>query len=123
MLARAGIEGATFLVACTGLDEVNIVACAIANKIGKSRDDLPRVAGRFSRRVARQRPRTDSASTASLWPEAQLAADIEQVVTAPGAIDAEVFAGGWYGCWNTGSRPVRPDRLRRSASCICPAGR
>ena len=29
-----------------------------------------------------------------LWPEAQLAADIERVVTAPGAIDAEVFAGG-----------------------------
>ena len=29
-----------------------------------------------------------------LWPEAQLAADIESVVTAPGAIDAESFAGG-----------------------------
>ena len=29
-----------------------------------------------------------------LWPEAQLAADIEGVVTAPGAIDAESFAGG-----------------------------
>ena len=29
-----------------------------------------------------------------LWPEAQLAADIERIVTAPGAIDAEVFAGG-----------------------------
>lgn len=29
-----------------------------------------------------------------MWPEGQLAADIERVVAAPGAIDAEVFAGG-----------------------------
>ena len=92
VLGRAGIEKAEFFVACTGLDEVNIVACAIANRIANpeticlvSRADfLPGSQGHLEQfgidRV--------------LWPEAQLAADIEQVVTAPGAIDAEVFAGG-----------------------------
>ena len=92
VLGRAGIDSAQFFVACTGLDEVNIVACAIANRIGSpeticlvSRADfVPGSQGRLEQfgidRV--------------LWPEAQLAADIEQVVIAPGAIDAEVFAGG-----------------------------
>jgi trk system potassium uptake protein TrkA len=92
VLGRAGIDQAQFFVACTGLDEVNIVACAIANRIANpeticlvSRSDfLPGSQGHLEQfgidRV--------------LWPEAQLAADIERVVTAPGAIDAEVFAGG-----------------------------
>ena len=92
VLRRAGIGSAQFFVACTGLDEVNIVACAIANRIANpeticlvSRADfVPGSDGNLEQfgvdRV--------------LWPEAQLAADIEHVVTAPGAIDAEVFAGG-----------------------------
>lgn len=92
VLGRAGIDKAKFFVACTGLDEVNIVACAIANRIANPQticlvsraDFLPGSQGHLEQfgidRV--------------LWPEAQLAADIERVVTAPGAIDAEVFAGG-----------------------------
>ena len=43
-----------------------------------------------------------------LWPEAQLAADIEQVVIAPGAIDAEVFAGGVIRLLDTSSAPESP---------------
>ena len=92
VLQRAGIEAADFFVACSGLDEVNIVACAIANRIGNPKticlvsraDFVPGSHGHLEQfgidRV--------------LWPEAQLAADIERVVAAPGAIDAEVFAGG-----------------------------
>lgn len=93
VLARADIKQAGFFIACTGLDEVNIVACAIANRIS-SPETICLVS------------RADFISSSSnaglapfginrvLWPEAQLAVDIEQVVTAPGAIDAEVFAGG-----------------------------
>jgi trk system potassium uptake protein TrkA len=93
VLARADIKNASFFIACTGLDEVNIVACAIANRISN-----PQTICLVSR--------ADFLGSASheglapfgidrvLWPEAQLAVDIEQVVTAPGAIDAEVFAGG-----------------------------
>ncbi len=93
VLARANVAGADVFVAATGLDEVNIVACALARRLGKadticlvSRADFVGSAG-------------DSGLGAFginriVWPEAQLAADIERIVTAPGAIDAEVIAGG-----------------------------
>src|SRR5687768_12530020 len=36
-LTQAGIRTADVLVACTGLDEVNIVACAMARQLGHAR--------------------------------------------------------------------------------------
>lgn len=94
VLAQAGVGPADVLVACTGLDEVNIVACAIANRIGSpeticlvSRADFLSASGQMAGLETFGINRV-------LWPEAQLAADIERIVTAPGAIDAEVFAGG-----------------------------
>ena len=94
ILKRAGAERADVFIACTGLDEVNIVACAMANQMGSpetscfvSREDflgLPQGQGGLAQfgidRV--------------VWPEAQLAADIERLVAVPDAIDAEEFAGG-----------------------------
>ena len=59
----------------------------------QSRDDLPGVARGLRSRIAAASLEQFGIDRV-LWPEAQLAADIEQVVTAPGAIDAEVFAGG-----------------------------
>ena len=94
MLERAQIRDARFFVATTPLDEVNIVACAIANRMSDpeticvvSRADFLSQAGGAG--VLKQ-----FGINRMLWPEAQLAADIEGVVTAPGAIDAEIFAGG-----------------------------
>ena len=94
VLERAGIRDARFFIATTPLDEVNIVACAIANRLASpeticlvSRADfIP-----DSRQLQGLAP---FGINRVLWPEAQLAADIEGVVTAPGAIDAESFAGG-----------------------------
>lgn len=93
-LTRAGVAACDFFVACTGLDEVNIVACAIANRLGNpktvcfvSRDDF--LGGHDVGTTLAQ-----FGIDRVLWPEAQLAADIERVVTAPGTIDAEVFADG-----------------------------
>ena len=91
---RAQIGDARFFVATTPLDEVNIVACAIANRMADpeticvvSRADfLPHGGGVEGLR--------QFGINRVLWPEEQLAADIEGVVTAPGAIDAEIFAGG-----------------------------
>ena len=93
-LQRAGIEKAAFLVACTGLDEVNIVTCALASQLGK-----PRTVCFISREDFLQLPGTEEGLGRFgigrlLWPEAQLAADIERIVVSPGAIDAEEFAGG-----------------------------
>ena len=94
VLARAGVAGCGFFVAATGLDEVNIVACALANRLGQpqticlvSRAEFLDSAGAGGGLAAFGVNRV-------IWPEAQLAADIERIVTAPGAIDAEVFAGG-----------------------------
>jgi trk system potassium uptake protein TrkA len=94
MLERARIHDARFFVATTPLDEVNIVACAIANRLSNpeticivSRADFLSQAGEGG--ALRQ-----FGINRMLWPEAQLAYDIEGVVTAPGAIDAEIFAGG-----------------------------
>ena len=37
VLQRAGIERTGVLVACTGLDEVNIVTCMLARQLGSAR--------------------------------------------------------------------------------------
>jgi trk system potassium uptake protein TrkA len=94
VLQRAHVAGSDVFVACTGLDEVNIVSCAVAREVGTreticfvSREeflDLPQDA-RGLRAFGIDRV---------VWPEAQLAEDIERIVRAPGALDAESFAGG-----------------------------
>lgn len=93
-LTRANINAADFFVACTGLDEVNIVACAIANRLS-SPETVCLVSRADFLGSATDLGLQQFGINRVLWPEAQLAVDIEQVVTAPGAIDAEVFAGGF----------------------------
>ena len=92
VLIRAGVERADVLVACTGLDEVNIVSCAMARQIGHpqticfvSRDDFlqPEARGLAGFGIDRV-----------IWPEAQLAEDIERIIRSPGALEAETFADG-----------------------------
>jgi trk system potassium uptake protein TrkA len=91
-LRRAGIDGAEVFIACTGQDEVNIVACGMANQLGSprticfvSREDFLSLSTEGLKLFGIDRV---------VWPEAQLAEDIERLVTSPGTIDAEVFAGG-----------------------------
>jgi trk system potassium uptake protein TrkA len=95
VLRRAGVEQADRLIACTGLDEVNIVACSIANGLGRletlcfvSKDDFLRPFGDGD--SLREHFGIDRI----IWPEAQLVDDIARIIAAPGAIDAETFAGG-----------------------------
>jgi trk system potassium uptake protein TrkA len=95
MLRRAHADRANLLIACTGLDEVNMVACAIAKGLGLSRticfvsrDDFVRPDG------GADSMREHFGIERVVWPEAQLADEIERIIAAPGAIDAEVFAGG-----------------------------
>lgn len=95
LLGRAGVSEADLLVACTGLDEVNMVACAIASRLGVrrticfvSREDF--AGGDSSAGAVREHFGIERI----IWPEAQLAAEIERIIAAPGAIDAEVFADG-----------------------------
>jgi trk system potassium uptake protein TrkA len=95
VLRRAGIERCELLVACTGLDEVNVVACALANRVGSpqticlvSKEDFLQADGGGD--LLREQFGIDRV----LWPEAQLADDIVRIIEAPGAIDAEAFLGG-----------------------------
>ena len=95
VLERAGVARAGLLVACTGLDEVNMVACAIAKRLGAgrtfcfvSKEDFLGADG--SADSVRQHFGIERV----IWPEAQLADEIERIIAAPGAIDAEVFEGG-----------------------------
>jgi trk system potassium uptake protein TrkA len=93
-LRRAGGDRADVLVACTGLDEVNIVACAIASQMGTSKTICFVSREDFLRLREGQAGLTQFGISRVIWPEAQLAADIERIVATPGAIDAEEFAGG-----------------------------
>ena len=93
VLRRAGVERCELLIAAAQLDEVNIVACALGSRLGArkticfaTREDLlvgaaDGLYGHFG-------------IDELVWPEAELAADIKRIIMAPGATDAEVFAGG-----------------------------
>ena len=95
VLRKARVEHGQLFVACTGQDEVNVVACALANQIGSpeticlvSKDDFLGADGGSA--LLREHFGIDRV----LWPEAQLAADIVRIIQAPGAIDAEAFLDG-----------------------------
>ena len=99
LLTRAGVGRCDVFVAATGLDEVNIVACALANRLGHPRTICLVSRAEFVPADPAHGGGADSGLAAFgidrvVWPEAQLAADIERIVTVPGAIDAEAFAGG-----------------------------
>jgi trk system potassium uptake protein TrkA len=93
-LTRAGADRADVFVACTGLDEVNIVSCGVARQIANpqticfvSRED-------FLRSGEKARGLAGFGIDRVIWPEAQLAEEIERIVRVPGALDAESFADG-----------------------------
>ena len=95
VLRRAGADRCDLLIAATRLDEVNIVACSIGNQLGAreticfvTKEDFLRPPGRID--SLREHFGIDHV----IWPEAQLAGAIERIIMAPGAVDAEVFAGG-----------------------------
>ncbi len=94
VLRSAGADTSELAIACTGSDEVNMVACSLASQHGArqtvcfvSKHDLLHEIGADGLREHFGIDRV-------IWPEAQLAAAIERIIMAPGAIDAEAFAGG-----------------------------
>ena len=95
LLERARVSTCDLLIACTGLDEVNIVACSIGSQLGCRRtlcfvskeDFVHTTEGRAS---LSEHFGIDQV----VWPEAQLADAIERIIMAPGSVDASVFVGG-----------------------------
>ena len=95
VLRRAATDRADLLIAATGLDEVNIVACSIATQLGKceticfvGKEDLLQTSG------GSDSLRKHFGIGRVVWPEAQLADAIERIIMAPGALDAAAFADG-----------------------------
>lgn len=94
-LRQAGADACEYFVAATGTDEVNVLSALIARRLGArrticvvSRDDLLKPFGEGDAL------RAELGIDHVIWPEAQLADDIERIVAAPGAIDAETFEDG-----------------------------
>jgi trk system potassium uptake protein TrkA len=123
VLARAGIAEADVVVACTGLDEVNIVTCALAKQLGRprtfcfvSRDDFLVDGAQEQHRLA------PFGIDRVIWPEAQLAADISRIVHAPWALDAEEFADGKIQLLEYQLQPQSPVAGRQIAELHLPHG-
>ena len=95
LLERARVGTCDLLIACTGLDEVNIVACALGSQLGCRRT----ICFVSKEDFVHAEKGGDSLSEhfgidQVVWPEAQLADAIKRIIMAPGSVDADVFAGG-----------------------------
>jgi trk system potassium uptake protein TrkA len=94
VLERASADQADVLVACTGLDEVNIVSCGIARQLAAPRTICFVSREDFLRSGEKARGLAGFGIDRVVWPEAQLAEEIERVIRVPGALDAETFENG-----------------------------
>ncbi|KKG08523.1 MULTISPECIES: Trk system potassium transporter TrkA [unclassified Methanosarcina] len=93
------LQNADLLVAVTGVDEVNIVACMTAKLITKSKPGW-----KYTKTIARvsnpdyiDSPVTSRSQVGvdlMICPELSLASEIADVLSSPSAIDAEMFAEG-----------------------------
>ncbi len=95
VLRRAGAERCDLFIGATRLDEINMVACSLGSQLGARRTIC------FVTKEDFLDPHSDAGSLRRhfgidqvVWPEAELAADIERIIREPDATDAAVFAGG-----------------------------
>jgi K+ transport systems, NAD-binding component len=93
------LHDADILVAVTGIDEVNIVACMTAKLILRSHPDWKetKTIARVSNPDYIDVPITSRSQVGvdiMICPELALASEVAEVLSSPSAIGAEVFAGG-----------------------------
>ncbi len=92
ILEEAGLKGAEFLLAVTDSDEINLVACLVANVISPSTRKMARVrSADFDRYGAHFKDNTPHID-ALINPEIEMVKTIERLMTAPGAVDVGEFA-------------------------------
>ena len=90
------LVGADLLVAVTGNDEVNIVACMAAKLIVEGEKPIKTIA-RVSNPDYIDKPvakRTQIGIDIMICPELALASEVADLLSIPSAIDSEIFAGG-----------------------------
>ncbi len=93
------LQNADLLVAVTGVDEVNIVACMTAKLITKNKNGWkdPKTIARVSNPDYIDTPVTSRAQVGvdlMICPELALASEVAGILSSPSAIDAEMFAEG-----------------------------
>lgn len=95
VLREAHIEDADLFIACSNVDEQNLVGCVSARRLGAARTIC------FFMRTAFQLPGDDAADLAEslgideiVRPTQQLAEEILRIIAVPGALDVQVFLGG-----------------------------
>ncbi len=92
VLIEAGVKEADFLIACTSKDEVNILSCVLAKKLG-AKHTIARVRDpRYFNEI--ENIGEDLGLDLAFNPELQTAIEIERVVRFPSAKSVESFAGG-----------------------------
>jgi trk system potassium uptake protein TrkA len=94
-LRQAGAPEADIFIACTPYDEQNLVACVVAKHLGAKRTVC--FLFRPDLRAALEESTLFAASVGIdtiIRPPEKLAREILRIVTVPGALDVEVFAGG-----------------------------
>ena len=95
ILREAGVASGDSFISCRASDELNIIACLTAKRVGcahttcfVSKEDYVRSFAGI--------PEGDDALAIDriIWPQYMLAEEITRIVLVPRAIDVEIFAGG-----------------------------
>ena len=94
VLEEAGIKEAEILLAVTDSDEVNLIACLVANLISPTTKKLARIRNAdfdaYHDAFRNQGPRIDTI----INPEIEVVKTIDQFMSVPGAVDVGEFEGG-----------------------------
>ncbi len=97
VLQCADIKSADIFVACTGMDEVNIVACLAAKRYGKVRTICFVSKEEYKNTLTYEKNDdyfTDVFIDYIIWPEELLTQEIFRIVTVAHALDVENFSDG-----------------------------
>lgn len=98
VLKEAGIKNADVFIACTCLDEANIVACLMAKQLSNAQTAcfVSKKECRNSLSIVKESMQKEGALYIDyvIWPEKLLVQEIFKIVTVPDAVNVEDFASG-----------------------------
>ena len=96
MLSKAGAADADFIIACSRSDEMNILACLTARRLGKAETICFVEKREYVRTFAGDgnQGSPDLGIDRIVWPARMLADKIEKILAVPGATDVGSFARG-----------------------------
>ncbi|MFA9394446.1 MAG: Trk system potassium transporter TrkA [Halodesulfovibrio sp.] len=94
VLKNAGAEDADIFLAVTDSDEVNIIACLFANIIAPNAKKLARIRNEEYGEYSKELSENLLNISAIINPEVEVIKSIDRLLSMPGAVDYNEFAGG-----------------------------